>query len=254
MKIVRYFIHTEWEDVGSCGFQPLWVPKSSNFNPSSSARLLAHDMLEHRLCDTGKMHEEVMAFGRIVALRVFPGVMKSDYRSVESSLGDEIGSIWSDVVNEQCDTRCLAKAPETAGVNHYRVEHNLKLMAANAMVSVNKHLKDHHEQHLKVHLQQEKDVLGWLRIGYLDALRRYGEQDHGCYDNGTAAFGWADSHEAKQIEEYAEDELNAGHVLRLCWDTVQLRMAHRFYEPSDDYGRFPGWLRRRVWAWNNRSA
>lgn len=253
MKIVRYFIHNEWEDTGTCGFQPLWVPRSSNFTPSDSPRLLAHDMFEHRLCDTGKIHEEVMAFGRIVALRVNPGVIQRGFESVESSLGAEIGSIWCDTVNDLVNAGCLKAPPETSEVTTYSVECQLRKMAEKALFSVNRDLGDR-EFGEQVSLGQEQDVLGWLRIGYMDALRRYGQQDHGCYETGHAVDRWTKSREAREVEQYAEQEENDGNVLRLSWDTVQLRMSHRFYEPSGDYGRFPRWLRQRIWSWRNDRA
>ncbi len=242
MKIIRYFIQHQSEESGMDGFVPLWIPKSSNFDPFG-AQGMAHDMLEHRLCDKGAYFEELMAFGRAAALRGIPRhTFRSTLYTPSESLGTELAGIWARV---QSDNRAdLPAAPETGRVSDH-AEDFLRNMVRNFAKSVERECEDN-DAEFAIDRTHIRSMLSWLRIGYLDALRRYGEQDHGCYDTGWAAFHWADCNK-KRINSIGEEAL--GCVMRLCFDTDRREMRDTLIEPNRKYGIFQGWLESRIRAW-----
>jgi len=241
MKIVRYFIQHVGEETGFNGWLPLWVPKSAGFDPFSDATGMLHDMLEHRLCDTGKFHEELQAFGRVIALRSIPGVGARSSYSYEESLGMEISGVWARGEGDRIEA-----PPPTAPIEF--VDANLQALCRRCLKSLESDMKEH-DRHLEPFDQVvfASSMLGWLRIGYRDALRRYGQQDHGCWDNGRQAFAWAVKNN-KRMSQEAEDCI-PGSVMRLCWDTESLRMQDTLLEPGGPLERHPTWLRQRIRAW-----
>lgn len=252
MKITRYFIQHVGEETGLDGWLPLWIPKSAGFDPFASPVGLVHDMLEHRLCDSGLFHEELMAMGRLIALRSVPGVDQGrSIYSYEESLGIEVSGAWAQGDGDR-EEATIVEPPPTAELDSH-VEGRLHDLIDSCLKTLPGDLEDHCAWRGDVALDYEQfgaSMLGWLRIGYRDALRRYGQQDHGCWDNGHAAFRWARSNEKRMDREL--EECCPGSVLRLCWDTVQLQMDDRVLEPNDKYGTHPQWLRHRIWSWRNR--
>jgi len=246
MKIVRYFMQHEGEDTGIKGFVPLWIPKSVGFDPMDAMGMM-HDMLEHRLCDRGHYHEELMAFGRIIALRGIPGhLQRGQAMPPGESLGTELAGIWADALEGR--DQDLMPAPGTTPVADYaeKMINNV----AKALIDNAESMAHDRDQCFVPDAGFKRSARSWLRIGYLDALRRYGQQDHGCYDTGAVAFGWAENHK-REINNLAEDGVE-GMVLRLCFDTERMCMSYRDLTPRNDYEDFPEWLRLRIWRWNTQ--
>lgn len=94
-KMVRRFVWSDGEDTrfGSPGWLPKWIKNSHDFDPSQGLGV-AHDFMEHRLCDTGQWHEELMAFGAMVHTRVL-----GDYfmrPNTPHNLGIELAGLYID--------------------------------------------------------------------------------------------------------------------------------------------------------------
>lgn len=88
--------------------------------------------------------------------------------------------------------------------------------------------------------------VGLLRIGYMDALRRY-RSEGGFGDVGVQAFGWADD-AAERFERMAREE-RPGTVPALSYDTERYMITDRLYRANWESGRLPKWAARRVARW-----
>jgi len=219
VKIARYFIQSEWEDTGDIGFQPLWVPKSSTYNPSGATGMV-HDMLEHQFCDRGLLHEEAMALGRVIYLRIENGLANRFAPSLEG-LAVEFA-------------RAVAEAEETVKPMSFVEPMRSSEIHINRLVELAQEDSDY-----PMHPTCAEYFRQWLRLGYRDACRRY--------PNATAfseAFAWAEKNE-RMFWDLAEDCV-PGSVLRLCWDSHEQDMRYRLIEPP-----FPSWLQSRVWTFNH---
>jgi hypothetical protein len=246
MNITRYFLAQKDEDYGIFGWVPLWIPKAAGFN-SFSIEGCMHDMLEHRLCDQGHYHEEVMAFGRMAVLRGLTDTHSGRglMYSAPESMGLELSGIYLRTQN-----RALLKAPDTAPTDcvfeeflssilkHYRRSG----IAECDSYSIGE--KEANEIFDSAHIASMRN---WLRIGYLDGKRRYGDPDHKAMDIARAAWGWAKSN--KHLDSEAEE--SPGSVLRVIVDTDQCRVRHTLIYPNTEYGMHPKWLRSRIWHWRN---
>lgn len=167
--IVRRFIWLDEDRFGSAGWVPMWIPKSAEFNATTGTRGIMHDMLEHRLCDTGKFHEELMAFGRIMALRHESGAFfyhdGHDQRAVR--MGSELHSIWIDTQFERIED--APRVTLDVGVWCKRFIHGI----AKGFLKGDRWNSDDEDSTAP----SERDlanVLNWLKLGYLDAYRRFG--------------------------------------------------------------------------------
>lgn len=250
MKIVRHFVNARSDDTDIEGYLPLWVPGSSTFDPGTP-RLMVHDMLEHRLCDKGLFHEELMAFGRVIALRIIPQVGTLRDRPSIGGLGSELGDVWFRE-QESGNSLRIAHAPKTEPLSEPSAEETVQAVATEAMKSAWRQITYDTPESWEVRptARLHAAFVGWMRVGYRDALRRYGPQDHGCYEVGHAAFEWASS---RQIErEFAAQESpdNGTVVVRLEFDTEALCMRHRFYEERES--GFPEWIRNKL-HWHRTS-
>lgn len=248
MKIVRYFLQEEWEATGDQGFSAMWVPKACGFDPGG-AMLMAHDMLEHRMMDRGRFHEELMAFGRVMALRTLPGHCERGFTSPEYGMGSELSAIWADADADRNSALGIPDAPPTELDGH--PEWFITRLIAYFKDSVVTELESRHDDPGDDHALTARFATamhGWLRIGYLDALRRYGSADHGCYDVGLAMVRWYEK-KRRWVERVAEEE--PGCVMRLEFDTQELRFKERIYTPNEDTGAFPGWLRQKIYWYRN---
>lgn len=245
MEITRYFIAQEDEDIGGRGWLPLWIPKAAGFNTFSIVGCM-HDILEHRLCDQGHFHEEVMAFGRMTVLRGLNDVHsgRGSAYTVPQSNGLELTGIFL-----RAEQPYLPQAPHTAPADQFFERHLEEVMIHYEESGKSEHWftkDDADEQHPfdQTHLESVKN---WLRIGYRDGLRRYGHPDHQAMDIANAAWGWAERH--KYLDTVAEEQDEA--VLSITVDTKTCAVRHRICEPSGEYGMHPEWLRRRIWSWRN---
>jgi hypothetical protein len=242
MKIIRYFLQHESDDTGINGWIPMWVGKSKGFDPMQASGM-AHDALEHRLCDSGTYEEELMAFGRLIALRGLSGLGFRSFRSPEYNLGMELAGIW-DRSNEE-NLRDLLPAPTTTKLDRY-IETFLSGVcdAFVRYVGGNNSGDDEEVELSPVHLGHMRS---WLRIGVRDAVRRYGEIDHGCYDVGQALVHWGELNR-RRLDLLAEDE--PGSALRLVFDTKSCRFTDTLIRPSWETGELPyRWLRDKLFVW-----
>lgn len=247
MKIIRYFIQHTSDESGINGWCPLWVPKSAEFDPMNALGM-AHDMFEHSLGDRGHLHEEAQAFGRIVAFRLIPGLLNG-YGNQTDRLGEEFAGIWGRT--EKID---IAKPPRTAPLGCAQTEQTLVSLMRACMKSIVTEMSDnHHWDHWKkdngLHKNAGAYFLSWLRIGYRDALRRYGQQDHEIWDIASEVKRWATSNTARLNNLAESEEIFPGSVLRLCFETETREMKDRLYERNFRTELFPDWLERRVNAW-----
>lgn len=213
---------------------------------------MVHDMLEHRLTDTGKLHEEAMAFGRLTALRLVSGVRDRYGETDEGNLGAEFAGIWN---RSDEENRCLemVRAPKTAPITSYGVEQSLRAIMKKCMKTLHIELEQGYGEDDIPEIPKGSGAcfLSWLRIGYRDAIRRYGEQDHGCWDVGNYAFRWAKENSLR-IQCLGEGEdIHPDAVLRLCFDTERMEMKDRLYMPNETYDQHPAWLRSKIWIWRN---
>lgn len=177
-KIKRRFIWIDSDKHGNAGWVPMWVAKSADFDASTEARLIMHDMVEHALVDTGTFRDEIMAFGRIMAIRHETGAFTYWNSANERgrSMGAELCSIWGDA-----DRTTIPEAP--------RVRHKFGQWATHFFYDVASGFANSHRNHdfFNFALSDNDDsfndkevgytvgrLINWLKLGYLDAKRRYG--------------------------------------------------------------------------------
>lgn len=244
MKIARYFIAQEDEEMGGRGWLPLWIPKAAGFNPFSIIGCM-HDILEHRLCDQGHYHEEVMAFGRMAVLRGLNDVHsgRGIVYTAPESMGMELSGIWL-----RAYMPYLPTAPETVLSDPY-FERFLEEIMHQYRKSGGSCYQDYDDSVTQNPFNQAHldSVTGWLRIGYLDGVRRYGSPDHEAMDIANTAWGWAKQN--KHLDRLAEEYTDV--VLSITVDTTECRVKHSVFMPDDEYGRHLPWLRSRIWDWRN---
>jgi hypothetical protein len=236
LKIIRYFIREENLNSGMEGFIPLWVPRSAGFDPSGAAGLI-HDALEHRLCDTGKPFEEVLAFGRIIALRYMPGVLSS-----LEGVGAELQALVRNAPDFPGDWDLAlpdpgrVELPEGSDDVHDAISLLVKGMAKMARNDGNYGCGEPMSRNACTRAAR------LLRLGFLDGMRRYGGYS-GCSSLGFATADWAER-SAWLVEDMATNA-NNGDVLRLSIDThygeVKLKLI--------DNGQRIDWLRPRLQRW-----
>lgn len=251
MKIVRYFIRETSESTGLEGFLPLWIPRSANFDPSRLLGMM-HDALEHRLCDTGKTHEEAMAFGRVLACRPHRG------RSTPHSLGVEFSGVifdeWDRGASQLAD--CLEPAPRVAGS---LLDAQQKSEVSDFMKGFHKGLKNSLGQRYNSDQINQDDMpmsgtalytrlARWVTIGLADARRRYGG-DYGC-DQVGYLFDWARQKSEQRKMDSLIEETYDGDCLRLTIDTDTTEVKCTPITVAEDYPfEHPEWLRRRISVW-----
>jgi hypothetical protein len=245
MKITRYFIAQEDEEMGGRGWLPLWIPKAAGFNTFSIVGCM-HDILEHRLCDQGHFHEEVMAFGRMAVLRGLNDVHsgRGMVYTVPESMGLELSGIWLRADMPECLT-----APKTVPTDPYFECYLEELMHhyAKGGMEESQHYSQYHPTGGLFDQAHLDSVTGWLRIGFLDGVRRYGSPDHEAMDIANTAWSWAK--ENKHLDQLAEEYTDV--VLRVTVDTTECRVRHNIVMPDDEYGMHQPWLRSRIWDWRN---
>lgn len=237
MKIVRYFIHEEDEMTGMHGFMPLWIPKSANFNVSGS-RGMIHDSLEHALSDTGKPWQEVVAFGRILALRVETGVMRG---ADQAGLGPELYGLlcnsddgffgaWGTLLPDPGPVI----APDDYGAT--------KKMISRVVDGMAKSSANSHGDRPEITTSACVRAARLLTLGYRDAMRRFGGYS-GCSRLAWNAFDWAEQNERK-IDDLSLECQN-GDVLRLTIDTEYAEVRHTVIHQGERFD----WLRHRIRRW-----
>jgi len=251
MKIVRYFIHAEKGDTGSVGYMPLWVPRSSNFDPAYGTFGILHDCLEHRLCDTGKVHEEAMAFGRLLALRVVSGV--DDMRINGQSLGVEFSGVLRDALNENDNLdKILPATPRMGKLFDLEAGEDIRAMVKNCRSGLRRGIS--YEESLEMpNAPFFTRLAHWFMIGYIDAHRRYGGR-HGCAQIGSLFNRYPrgiKEDPVRRILDKMDDPDDAdGHCIRVAIDTEDSSIKVTRVE-ADENGNHVKSLRQRIWTWKN---
>ena len=236
MKIVRYFLHEEDEMTGMHGFMPLWIPKSAGFNVSGSPGMI-HDALEHALSDTGKPWQEVVAFGRILALRVETGLNRGE---VQDSLGAELAELVSEAKDFTGDWDTTLPDPGPISVTDEQNQaRKLIRQVVDGMAARSESQWFDGPSISTLACTRAARLLG---LGYLDAKRRYGGSS-GCDRLAWETFGWAENN--KKAIDNLELGCQNGDVLRLTIDTEYGQVRHAVIHQGE---RFE-WLRQRIHRW-----
>lgn len=240
MKIVRYFIKAESEETGDWGFIPLWIPKSSNFSGGGFLTCL-HDSLEHTLCDKGTFNDEMLAFGRIVALRLNTGLLnynskRSDH---ERNLGEELAQVFVNTGEIRIDNSGKYYVPS----KYAKEKESIKNIALAMVNLLNKF--GFSDQEEPIHKEATGYIVGWLSLGFMDAIRRYGGTT-GCETLAFNTFGSNNSRSKKRfdlMEQHAEEH----DLLRLTIDTNAYGVRYQVIEYPERFA----WARKRIHQWRN---
>lgn len=253
MRIKRYFIMAgphENSRADQSGFHPMNVPFSAAFDPVFSVTGLLHDMLDHGANEQGLYHQEVVAFGRILATRVIPGVIGISFprHSAAYRLGEELGNLLADMEGVG---RGVQELLPTAPKVPMRVSEAASEAISDACKGFWRALKTRSEgdgegdEDMAIMRSAKDHDLGtrlanWLKLGYLDACRRYGGR--------VDSVGWAfQDQEMKNLGEY--EEAPEGSLLRAVFDTADNELKLTLIEPDPEYGAMPQWARLRSFDW-----
>jgi hypothetical protein len=257
MKITRHYIYTENEETGMTGFVPLWIPRSGGFDPSGFIGMI-HDALEHRLCDTGKLHEEAMAFGRLMALRGVYSGQKMNARALGQEFG---GVVHTALSSESYRGGELMPNVRIKPMGEERVRSRFAELVSNCRDMLNRELdNDGYDDGFKQMPDGEffGRMFRWLNVGYYDALRRYGGYD-GCRQVGDL-FLLAERHRQKDefdlLSKEAEDEarmqglgLMSSPVMKMVFDTANTYIKMTLIGSNAERGNHQMWLRKRIARW-----
>lgn len=234
MNITRYFLKAE-DSMGHKGFVPLWIPGSANFDVVTPLGLL-HDCLEHGLSDTGTIQDEIIAFGRIVAMRGISNLVSI------TALGEEIAEFlkrkydqtrsWPAVFDFPTTTVKLPKGHDTAVMLINRILDKVDEELENASYAAFAPI-------------YEEQIRSMLCYGYRDAHRRYGGYS-GAISIGYLMDDWLDNNHI--AFDRMSDRAEFNDVLRVQIDTrdqhIQLKIIPHYYEYS--------WLRNKKIFWHMR--
>lgn len=251
MKIARYFIKEAPADnarTDYTGFIPMWVPRSAGFDPALTCQGLLHDMLDHRLNDRGHFHEEVMAFGRIIATRVETGVVRPSFRnnSRGEDMGEELMSALNDLLMESAKTQedFLIEAPHVSISLGSSANEHIRDVCTGFKALNKCMIEGDEEGSLKpFSAVQMANFKNWLKLGYVDARRRYG--------NSVADVGhaYAENNWQDRKLDRLTDEAPMGSILRAVLDTANRELKLSTIEPSERTGTLPQWARLRALKW-----
>jgi hypothetical protein len=164
----RTFRYTDCdEDYGAQGLEPMWIP---GFN---AIQRIAHDFFEHSPPGSvrqGAMHEETVALGRLLALRIDSGALMCR-KSYEYELGMTLAGPLDDFANSDryeilpmIETR-----PLSCSVMESVIQRSIPIAFEHCDFE-----RDDFPAHWPLALAS------LLRIGYRDALKRYSK---GCIFN-----------------------------------------------------------------------
>ena len=114
MIVTRTFNWTDGSDhdSGMEGWLPAWFD-AKNYEPSGGLGV-AHDMLEHRRSDTGEWHQELMAFGAALHVRM---IGDANIRMLSADgLGEELARLYQNATEEP-SMPCLPVSARTEVVD-----------------------------------------------------------------------------------------------------------------------------------------
>lgn len=231
MNVRRQFIFEE-DNAGRVGFMPLWISRSANYGVIEESRMFLHDMLEHSMQDTGTITDEVVAYGRCLALRSTAHM--GTRTAFAADLGKEL-AMMLDSINESsaprrrklpmCESR-LARQEISSDFSIY-VRELAQTFAAQMQRG------DLMEAFGFESKQECLDYMtGWIKQGYFDVLRRYGDLARVETLGNTLFDSWFVGLMQEQIDE-AKEYAFEGMVITVNLDIEreydpQLRLtAHR---------------------------
>jgi hypothetical protein len=202
VKIVRDFVAGR-----EGGWIPFWMPPEAGFSDTDGV-LLVHDLLEHRLCDTGQVHEEIMAFGRMLALRVHTGVLDMSC--------ERLGMIALDtILDSEGFPDNMRQAPPYEPHRDIWTETEDFMQGFKAAS-----LRDPDDRGWENIVYPDgfyANVAAWFDIGYRDALRHYGRA---VYDIAYIAQS-----ECERVQG-SDAESGERFLLRIEVDTETRRARH----------------------------
>lgn len=172
MRISGTFICERHEEYGTIGWRPLNMKKAEPFIA------VGHDLLEHFKDDDGSLEDELMAGGAIILLRGLTGLIQKNgnVNKPEVHIGSQISSILNYAIGRD---EVLSKPPRT-----YKADEEFESFAEEAYrcgiseVEAGELYDDGTEKFSKNNRGFTKEnVIGWWRIGYRRARRRYRNAD-----------------------------------------------------------------------------
>ena len=174
--ITRLFVFCNDPDSGFEG----WRPKDLvDFNPGNQY-LVAHDTMEHFANDTGTLADEIRALGAFAFVRIDSGYAFKNtiFSNRDMILARVIASTIADDIRDR-DSCDLADAPGTLPLNPARYGHAKDQMMQRAIQLAIPMLTNEWDLGNSEFAEEfnspefAANLLGWLRIGYRAAHRRY---------------------------------------------------------------------------------
>jgi hypothetical protein len=218
VKIVRDFVAGR-----QGGWIPMWVPPEAGFT-ESSGRFVFHDLIEHRLCDTGGYHEELMAFGRMLVVRVEHGLIETNNwfqrrgPAAAYDLGIEAANLLRNVEQEGRHWIPLAPAYEP---------HEDAIDAVHEFLAGLK--SGIRSEELETRRGFYGNAKAWVHIGYRDALRRYPDAHRWVHSvhYGCESLGKSDESEALLMRLTVDTETRKLHEQRFASYELRERQFDR---------------------------
>jgi len=186
---MKWIFHVERHlERGEIGFRPDWMPDGEAFSGQS----VPHDILEHSRKDYGNAECEYMATGAYVLIRSQNG-MGHQFMPEFKNIGGVICEVLVAIHDPYCrgEPQPFKLPPSTRPIRDAKVE---ALLAQAATEGVRQYIVNHHDDledsdyyTESVRRQDAANALGWMRIGYRRAVRRYARYDtwdiaHGIFE------------------------------------------------------------------------
>jgi hypothetical protein len=216
MLTMRFVLAHDPERFGT-GWRPAHQP---DFDPTGGMGV-AHDVLEHFPGDDGSLKDELQAFGAILLIRVEHGDL--DPKSLAVEFPDLMSKLFHG------DT-WLEAAPRTRLLSD-----DLEMFMARALIEARKQVAEFlydddltYEDKIDWFNEQVPHIMGWMRVGYRRARRRY--RNAYSYHDLPALFG--------EIARMADQELKEcdgrlGTELTIRVSTVRSIVRCSVREPDD---------------------
>lgn len=224
--IRRHFVYHEDEDSGIDGWASMFVPKSAGFTPNRG-RGLVHDALEHGLNEDGSFAFEVVAFGRILAMRRGLGINPR-------ALGSELYDTWMhDAESAHFEAPRVGRCAASEDIQ--------EVVAGFARAWV----RDSEEGSSKPDKHYCTALANLLQIGYRDAIRRFGGISR-CTNAGYAGDSFS-----RSFNRWGE----LGDVLVLDYDVEKAKFSYRVIDERNEQGHLSArWAQERVWVWHDHRS
>lgn len=165
--IRRKFIYEEHREHGGFGFRPLWLP---NADPASGMTV-AHDVLEHFPHDNGSVDHEFKAFGAMMFVRGVCGwwaEQGSYYPDPAKQVGGDFYDLLSRVHEGDENLNPPGIVPPLR-----QYDDLLQRVAKAGCEEATKELQNGYDPKECVSPEEHDRILGWMRLGFRAARRRY---------------------------------------------------------------------------------